>query len=497
MPVLPTADAKRNINAEINAPVMTGATENLKASENLGNTVIDLTQKWSAANDVMQYTEAKSVHALGIAENEGKALADPDYRNSEAYKKENERIKKNSLAYIANAQVRNKAALEFDFDGKVSDLKIDAQFRQKEIAYTKVRAENYLDTLQQKKLQAGTELERNAMDFKIKELLVANVGSGVLSPEEAQKMLKASEITGVKYEIYDDNSTKESDSVVLKELKDMKNPKYSYLDPKSRLSLIEESQKRIFQNNQTFKREIETSKDDRTQAIYKKINDRTLSMADIDAERKIPEEQGGLGEKALNSIQDGVIRGIDADQKLIEQSDAYSENYYELITSLVDDPMDSVKAREKINDAYRDGYISPKEAIFLNTLKTELSNINDIRGIEASSKKLNVMGVEFNVRTDLGIRSALKNLNIALGGRNATAKESAKAIKRLVNGLADGEDPIKLQKNILYEDAITRNPEIQLFPETGQLCMDDSCQIRMVFPNGDVKDHQGTKKEKK
>ena len=109
MPILPVYDAKRNINAIPAAPLENQAAEPWKQAQKATGEVIDVVQKWSDANDVMQYTEAKAKHDLLVADIESRAAADPDFKNSEKYALELQKAREESVKGISNQAVAKKA----------------------------------------------------------------------------------------------------------------------------------------------------------------------------------------------------------------------------------------------------------------------------------------------------------------------------------------------------------------------------------------------------
>jgi hypothetical protein len=268
------------------------ATAPFENNQKVLGAMTQVAQAWSEAQDVMQYTQAKAKYEVTSATIQGRAAADPDFNNLNKYTDELKNSKKEIIKGISNQAVANKLGMEIDYGNEIASIKIGAGFREKEIANNKVMLKTNMDSLLQKKLNAATPAEAMQYDNEMNELLQANLKTGTIDAADLDKMMKDSQKTSVQYEIYSDPATKEVDSAVLKELKDPKG-KYSFLGPNERLDLIQESQRRIFQNNQTFKREAEVSRNTRFDNIFTKAYQNNLTLADIDAEIKIPEEQGG------------------------------------------------------------------------------------------------------------------------------------------------------------------------------------------------------------
>jgi hypothetical protein len=419
----------------------------------------------------MQLTEATAKHNVATADIQARAAADPDFKNSVKYLKELEDIKKNAAIGIDNKEVANKAKFQFEQDSMIAGIKIQADARSKEMSFNKANMKVGIDAIQKKKLTA-TDAEKMQADAEIENMIEANLKAGVISYDEADKMLKDSQKLGVQYAIYADAATKESDSQVLKELRDPKG-EYGYLDADTRLDLIQDSQRRIFQNNQTMKREAETARDERFNSIFSKANQGTLTLHDIDSEMNIPEEQGGIPQKQLLDIKEGIQRRVKSDLAVIVDSDDKAANYLKFIDNFIDDETDRQKAREDLAAAYKDMILSDKEASYLNSLKRETEDI------------------EFQ-RTNVPFKGAVNAIRSTMRRRKtATESEAALSIKQLLNAAADGKDPIETSKQILYQDAIQRNPNIMLIPEGGQMHIDADGNVKILFSDGHDEEAKG------
>lgn len=474
MPTFPY-NSQNKINANPVAPIRNEAGQAFQDEQKVIGTLQEITQKWSDANDVMQYTEAKAKHGLAVADIESRAAADPNFRNSDKYFKELNDAKENSVAGISNQQVASKASLELGYDTDIAALKIKGNFQKKQLDYNKVMVKTELDTAMKNKLsfEAGSAAYMQA-DSNIQTLLQRQVQSGVLSYDEADKMLKDSQETAVKYEVYNDNSTQEKDSTLLKELK-KSNGKYSFLDPDTRLKMIEESQRRIFQNNQTFKREIELSKDNRFNDVFSKMNEGTFTLADLDREMAISEDQGGIPKKQLLEIRKGLEKEINSDLKAIVENDSKAADYQDFVDNFISDETDRQKGREAIVNAFKDGILSPKEATFLNKLKRETEGVQSIRSRE-----------EFMGNALIPFKNAINAVNdFFTGKKNFTESDKAMAIKKILNYSADGENPQEISQKVIKESIVKNNPNILNLNPEGQLVADENGNIKMMNNNGD------------
>lgn len=483
MPVLPGYTSKASVQVNTQAPLRGDTPLRHEAAipfeqdQGVLKTMGDITQKWSDANDVMQYTEAKAKHGVAVADIEGRAAADPNFRNTDKYHQELAAAQKTAVDGISNQQIAAKAGTEFSYDSQIAAIKIGANFKTKQIAYNQVMVKTNLDTLMQSKLSATTLAEAQQYDLKIKDLLTENLQTGTLSYSEADKLLKDSQETSVKYQVYADNATQEKDSQLLKELKDPKG-KYSFLEPDMRLKMIEEDQRRIFQNNQTFKREAEVSRDQQFNDIFTKANEGTLTLNDLDAQMAIPEEQGGIPKKQLLEIRKSLQTRIKTDLETIVDNNDKAGEYLKFVDGFISDETDRQKGREAIVNAFKDNYLSPKEASFLNQLKRETEGVQQIKSRE-----------EFNANNMVPFKNAVNAVNdFFTGKKNFTESEKALAIKQLLNGSAEGADPAQISQTIIKNSIINKNPSILNLPPEGQIVVDENGFLKIMNNQGDIKD---------
>jgi len=471
VPTLPSYDSSRNIKPQLSAPLRDEAAQMAANQNKITGTITAIAQQWSDAHDTMQLTEATAKSNVMTADILSRASADPDFKNHGKYLQELEEVKKNAASGIDNKEIANKAKMQFEQDSMIAGIKIQSDARTKEMAFNKANIKTGIDAIQKKKLTA-TDAEKMQADAEIEDMIEANLKAGVISYDEADKMLKDSQKLGVQYAIYADPASKESDSQVLKDLQDP-NGKYKYLDADVRLDLIQDAQRRIFQNNQTYKREAETMRNERFQNIFAKANQGTLTLHDLDQEMAVSEEQGGIPQKQLLEIKEGIQRRVKSDLSVIVESDEKAANYLKFIDSFIDDETDRQKAREDLASAYKDMILSDKEAAYLNSLKRETEDI------------------EFQ-RTNVPFKGAVNAIRSTMRRRKtATESEAALSIKQLLNAAADGKDPIETSKQILYQDAVKRNPNIMLIPEGGQMHIDADGNVKILFPDGHDEEAKG------
>jgi hypothetical protein len=270
---------------------------------------------------------------------------------------------------------------------------------------------------------------------------------GAISYEKAEEDKQKWDINNIKFKIYDETATQEKDSFVLNELKKGEEGIYKYLTTGTRLELIEVAQRRIFQNNQKYKRDLDELRNVKHNNILDKISTNTLTFKDIENEMAIPEEEGGVPKKILVSYQKGLQGGIENDLKKIiseKRRDrkptvraTEAKKYLDLIDNFIDDNVDLWRAREILANAYADGIVNPQEAKLLNQIK---QNLEDIEWNRQSGK----------------IKSAIEGLKQRLKIQsNPTDEELALRIKQLLGGIVAGKDVLDMSNQIISDQIET------------------------------------------
>jgi len=438
---------------------------------------IDATVKeFKKVRDFNEVSEAELGLRAEIGAIEQQAANEKDLNKLEYYRaKIDDAISRHS-GKISDKLVQSEVRASFNLTGYSSYSKITNDFRKKSIdvgqAAYMARANEYATAIAN--AQSQTEKDKAEADW-VNAFNEARA-AGIYSEKDLvglqiahQEEVKTAQKTKVQYDIQSDNARSEEDSSVLAELRKA-DGQYSYLDNKTRLGLIQDAQRRIFQNNQTFKRDAEISRNERFDEIFTKSYNGTLSLSDIDRELETPEEFGGIPRKQLIDIKEGIQKRVKSDLAVIVEDDAKAAEYLRFIDNFISDENDRQKGREFLATAFKDQILSDKEASFLNSIKREAEDIEYGRKYQESWNPL---------------KGAIKYIGEQMRGRKtATEADAALAIKKLIAGLSAGKDPKIVQKQILTEDAIKRNPSIVGIPDEGTEYMDDNGAIKMVLPDG-------------
>lgn len=441
--------------------------------------VADITMKWAQAVDSMQETAVKSSIAVGLAQIKQDSLNDPEINNE---KLQIDRMKKLRQAAMGkglqNKSLEQKLNIELDTQEQLAALEINNIYAKKKIDYTRnVTLPNVIESYHQiKQSSVYNSPQWVKADTDLREEIEKQRVSGIIDYETAGKLYKQEQELGVKENIAKDTATEENQSQVLKDLRDTKG-RYAFLDSKQRLELIEDSQRRIFQNNQSFKRDITDLQNERTNNLINKVVSEGLTIADIETELAIPEEKGGMKRATLLTYQRAALRGIENDLNRILQEKTPDKNptqraimvkkYNDLIDDFMDDKTDQWKAKELLAQAYADGIINPKEQQFLNNLKQGLK------------------GIEWNRSTNPLVNIIKGTKEFLRKQSNATDEVIALRMKQLVGGIISGEDPLTASKKVMSDEIKSVFPDYATYPKEGRIKIDNaSGRQYKVYPDG-------------
>lgn len=192
MPQLPQFTSQRNINANPVAPLREGEAEQpFINQQKIASAVGDIAEKWQQAQDVMQYTDAKARYHVASAEIQSEAFDDKDFLSSDKYKAKLDKVKSDILKTVP-ARIGNKLALEFNYGNQIAEIKINANFREKQLVHNKFQFSTYIQEQQLSKIGAS-EAERTQIEHNIELNSNLQVANGLMTEEEVQKIRYASE----------------------------------------------------------------------------------------------------------------------------------------------------------------------------------------------------------------------------------------------------------------------------------------------------------------
>lgn len=366
MPTLPIFNSQRNIQPTTGQPLRNEAAQSFEAQNNLLATATNIAQKWSDANDVMQYTQAKANYEVATTDIQTRAAADPDYNNSPKYFKELEEIKKNSLSLIANQAVAGKAALEFDMGNRIAQIKIGADFKQKQLKVNQFNAKSLVESLEAKRLSAPPKAQEQ-YSLQIKQVLEANVASGTLSLDEADKILKNSQKTAAQAMI-------NADPELAKKM--LTQGKFPDLSPTDQVNLLQVADKAQEQRLAEIKKVYAEQKKATETSLQEKFFKETLTINEIEEQLKTPENEGGADRNTLQTMKDNLYKASKAKiTDYIGIKYPESLDYVNTVDKVLDKDTDIIRAREILIKSYADGKISKEEGLVLDNIKNMSDSI--------------------------------------------------------------------------------------------------------------------------
>lgn len=479
MPVFPRYESKGQLTTQ--QPSVQAVQDNTgqvvaEAGANIGNAISQNAVRWSNAVDTIQKTTAQANFKAGMLDIENRAAVDPDYNNSDKYFKEIEKLRTDNLKGFASKTAETEAAIEFGYESKVGQAKIQNLYRKKMVDVGQMNALKLIDA----ELSNPTDNSK----ANIEKVINAQVEAGIFDHKTGYDLYNKSVKNLVEFDVANDNATEEHQSQVLAELKKGENGKYADVPGDVRLDLIKASQQRIFNNNQTYKRDIADSQNIRSNALIDKFAAGEATIRDIEAEESIPEESGGIKREQLYTYKKAILSGIkgNLDRMLREKTPNNDETrrardvrkYLDLIDNFIDNKVDQWKAKEMLAQAYGDGIINDKEQKFLNDMKQNLKDI------------------EFNRSTSI-VASTIRGVKDFLNFQsNASDEDIARNIKTLVGEIAEGKDPNASARKVISQEIVKRIPDISTYPETGKIKRDANGNKIRVFPDGTYEEVEAT-----
>lgn len=448
----------------------------------LGKTGVEIGDMMQKAASLHEKTKAENFRDTSFRDIQARAEQDPN-PSTDNRKKYDDELKKaitDSSAMMTIPSERANFQQESSAKSAITGYDITRNFQKKNIELGKNELDIYLSGKENDFVQATNPLLKEAAiherDVKIKEATDA----GYISQGDAVKMKddleKKWNETQVKYDIQQDTSTQEKDSQILQELRN-KGGAYSFLDPEARLKMIEESQRRIFQNNQTFKREVDLSQNKRNNDFIEKLANQTATFKDIDAEAQIPEEQGGMKRSVLLQYQkylqgsvdkslNEMIREKNPDTKESTRRAKLATEYNTLIETFLDDKTEQWKAKELLAKGLADGQLDAEELKVLIPIKDGLKDI------------------KFNKDTS-PVAYAIKKIKEFMGNSNASSEDTALRIKQMLGGISEGAKPQEEMTKIMDGEMLKHFPDHSNFPKEGKNYVDRrSGRAYKVFPDG-------------
>lgn len=479
MPILPQYNSNRNIQPTTGEPLRNETAQSFEAQNNLLATATGIAQKWSDANDVMQYTKAKANYEVATTEIQSKAAADPDYNNSPKYFKELEDAKKNNLGLIANKEIANKAALEFDLDKRITEGKINQDFRKKQLKDNEFNIDRALDSLVQTQTTSGNQKEINYVNMKIRKVLSANVLAENIDKETAHKKYQEAIQKRASYDMFN------SPSYVVSELNKKDGGIYKDIPFEERNKLLATAS------------DLKERKDIEIRLLKEQaINKTETEVVDLYAAGKLDftklpelEKSGTITPEFSKTMQKTVTspKAFRAETDLM--------TYEDLFQSVLSKDLKPEVLRRKILQANVDGKLSMTDARRLLYVQKDEMGISTVYGdyIEEQQKLKEMNGKKDKKQSSLskGFWNVVKDIAIS---NPLSMNVLTSTIDRASKEQASGEKIIDIANDEARKQRVIADPTISKISQKGELRKDKYGTKFIQYPDGSyelVQDKEG------
>ena len=406
-----------------------------QAGRTLANTGELIERTYSA----LEREKAQNTYNSKLGEIVSQAELDTDVspQRRRFYEEEISKAKREAQSLISIPIDRESFGFDADAKGNIAKLKIESSFGNKIIEQRRGEMVIYMENAKNQYILANSAAERQSIILERDAYLNDLVTDWVITSEDAAKTKinhdKVINTAVVKNDIYNDTATQEEDSLILKELKKGKDGSYAFLTPTDRLEMIEDSQRRIQNNNQRYKNDLKETRNQRLEEMWNKAIQGNLTFEDLEDARQIPEELGGIPKSQIENFQTGLERSYKNDLEEVAKTDAKAKKYIDLIDTYIDDKFDRNRAMQKLSEAYADRHINGNEAKFLNQLNNTLT---DMAYNKARAKF--IYPVRW-VKDFFSKEYPEDNKTLAL------------KLKQLLGDISDGKDPQAASKEIIDE----------------------------------------------
>lgn len=459
MPLLPTYDSKLDtIQPKANTAVTTqpfqGGGEESKVGAKATGELADTMDKFIEIKDTMEYTKVTANAEVAIAKQKLAAAQDPNPDNAQFHIDELQKIKKDATKGFTNKFTAQKVGMELDHKIEVGSLEIGGEFFKKKLFANKVNLDTTIDTMLQEKISTTDPNRKAEIDQKILALVQTNYAAGLITKGEADNYIDTARTMSVKYDIYNDQSTTEKESQVLKDLNSK--DKYPDLTAKERLELKGEAQRRIFQNNQSYKKQIDNNED----AI-------TARFADPSKPKPSEDEIVDLmnADQLTPKFARATIENIKSMKEKKENTSAEFAKIVDYIVTPGNKPEDiriEIMRQEAMGNIDRDEF---------NMLYTFNQNASNKEIDKASPQKNFIQTLTFWSDENAGMK---------------TTESKSRMFKDYMMQVNEGIDPEVAVKAAIKREIIKLHPQAATYPEEGQLVYDIMGNIKLIKPDGQI-----------
>ena len=461
MPNLPVHEAaQRPIQTTVsNQPAVIQQQGAEKAYEGTGAIIKaaqDAAALWQTAQDTMDYTKHSAEKSSFLSQQEILAANDPDPDNIKTYQAALNDYKKTALSGFHNKELAARVSFELEKDINITTLKIGGIFRGKQLYQNKIDLGTAIESLSNiKRTELNPLLKQEAQD-KIDTLLIANLANGTITQAEARNLKNLQ----VKSDILSDNSVRETDSPVLKDLRAGEKGPYNYLSQDERLDAIKDMQSRIFQNNQTYKRDVEYLQTDTAIATAKNLVDKKLTYLDIEAGIK----SGTLDAKTAKVF----TSALEGKRVETEKEPILVEAYLRLFDKNLEKDVLAKQIIVNATKEWQNGNIEDDEyALFIQQAQKKLER-----------ERGNLTGWD-------KVTEAFKN-GISILKSFGTG-DMVNMYKQFMDRSKEGK-PEEAAAEIVQQERLNKYPWMSSISEKGEIRLFPDGVKRRVYPNGKIED---------
>ena len=387
------------------------------------------------------------------------ASQDVDTKNEDFLDTYNEQFSSNKqeiMSTIRNPLAQQQFSLEYDRDVINSQFKLK-NLHNKRVIDSAMSSFVEKSAALQEQFYAGNDKEKaEALGSVASELQFLGSIGAINNPTVKFQEFKADLRTGqVEWNIFNDMSTTEKDSKVLPQIKSGKEGVYKDLTHDEKIELVKKSQQRIFQNNQSYKREV-----DNTEA------DITARRADKQKPQPTVEEIVTLmdNERISPSFAKVVIKDIES----IAESKINRGSMFSKLSDFITNPKNKEKdIREELILQRSRGEINDEELNILYTFNQE-----------ANKKAIGKVSPQKTIA-----RSIIDWSNSNAGD---DLEERAKIFIDYMTQVNSGVEPEIAVKEAIKQGVIRLFPAAANAPEEGVLTIDALGNLKIVKPNGEI-----------
>lgn len=181
MPDFPRYQSKGQLTTQqpsVEAPTDTTG-QMLETGAKVAGQVSDVALKWSNAVDTIQKTTAQANFKTGMLDITQRAQNDPNYKNSDQYFREIDKLKTDNLKGFQSKTAETEMAIEFGYDSQVGKIQIDNLYKKK---LGDVGQASILKNLEHMSTNA------NDLEKRIDKFLAPQIRDQIISHEQAYKL---------------------------------------------------------------------------------------------------------------------------------------------------------------------------------------------------------------------------------------------------------------------------------------------------------------------